>query len=134
VDDNRDGANSLAMLLGLTGNETKVVHDGLEAVDAAASWRPEVVLLEIGLPRLNGYDVCRPIRGEPWGRDMMLVALIGWVQDSDRRKSSAAGFDRHLAKPVAFGALSTLLSGEGRGGGRPGARGLHHHARAETAQ
>jgi CheY-like chemotaxis protein len=65
-------------------------------VDAAASWRLEVVLLDIGLPKLSGYDVSRRIRGEPWGRDMTLVALTGWGQDSDRRKSSAAGVDGHL--------------------------------------
>jgi DNA-binding response OmpR family regulator len=109
VDDNQDGANSLAMLLRLSGHEVQVAHDGLQAVEAAADYRPEIILLDIGLPKLNGYDACRQIRGRPWGKEMVIVALTGWGQDSDRRKSREAGFDRHLVKPVHPDALTRLL-------------------------
>ena len=79
-------ATSLAMLLKLTGNETHTAYDGLEAVEAAATFRPDVVLLDIGLPKLNGYEACRRIREQPWGKNIVLVALTGWGQEEDRRK------------------------------------------------
>jgi PAS domain S-box-containing protein len=110
VDDNWDSAESLAMLLKLTGNETYTAQDGLEAVEAAATFRPEVVLLDIGLPKLNGYDAARKIRERPWGKSMVLVALTGWGQQEDRQKSKAAGFDGHLVKPVDHAALMRLLA------------------------
>ena len=110
VDDNRDSAESLAMLLKLTGHETHTAYDGLEAVAAAATFRPEVVLLDIGLPKLNGYDACRKIREQPWGKGMALIALTGWGQDEDRRKSQEAGFDGHLVKPVDHATLTKLLA------------------------
>ena len=110
VDDNPDSATSLAMLLQLTGNETHIAHDGLEAVDAAAAFRPDVVLLDIGLPKLNGYEAARRIREQPSGNKMVLVALTGWGQEEDRRKSSEAGFDGHLVKPVDYPALMELLA------------------------
>ena len=97
-------------LLKITGNETRTAHDGLEAVEAAATFRPDVVLLDIGLPKLNGYDVCRRIREQPWGKNMVLVALTGWGQDEDRRQSKDAGFDHHMVKPVDFAALMKLLA------------------------
>jgi CheY-like chemotaxis protein len=100
-----------ATLLAMTGHETHTAHDGLEAVDAAATFRPDVVLLDIGLPKLNGYDTARRIRQEPWGKDMMLVALTGWGQEEDRRKSKDAGFDHHLVKPVDPDLLRKLLEG-----------------------
>jgi len=109
VDDNHDSAISLAMLLTLTGNETHTAHDGVEAFEAAKKWLPEVVLLDIGLPRMNGLDVCRRIREQPWGKDMVLVALTGWGQDEDRRKSQDAGFDHHMVKPVDHAALMKFL-------------------------
>jgi PAS domain S-box-containing protein len=109
VDDNRDSAKSLAMLLKLTGNETHTARDGLEAVEAAERIRPDVVLLDIGLPKLNGYEACRRIRQQPWGKNMVLVALTGWGQDDDRKKSSDAGFDGHLVKPVELVVLNKLL-------------------------
>lgn len=93
VDDNKDSADSLAMLLRLKGNEIRTAHDGLEAVSAAETFHPELVLLDIGLPKLNGYDVARRIRQQPWGRDVILVALTGWGQDEDRRRSKEAGFN-----------------------------------------
>jgi two-component system, chemotaxis family, CheB/CheR fusion protein len=110
VDDNRDAATSLAVLLRITGNETHTAHDGLEAVEVAAAFRPEVVLLDIGLPKLNGHDACRRIREQPWGKDMVLVALTGWGQDEDRRLSKDAGFDHHMVKPVDFAELMSLLA------------------------
>jgi CheY-like chemotaxis protein len=110
VDDNRESAASLAMLLDLTGNETKTAHDGVEAVEAAASFRPDVVLLDIGLPQLNGYDAARKIRAQPWGTSMVLVALTGWGQEEDRRKSHEAGFNAHMVKPVDYDALMQLLA------------------------
>ena len=111
VDDNHDAAASLAMLLRLTGSETIVAHDGVEAVEKASTYRPHVVLLDIGLPKMNGYDVCRTIRQQAWGRDIVLVALTGWGQEEDRRRATEAGFDGHLVKPVDHGALEQLLSG-----------------------
>ncbi len=110
VDDNRDSAESLAMLLKLSGNETYTAYDGLQAVEAAATFRPEVVLLDIGLPKLNGYEAARKIREQPWGKGMVLVALTGWGQDEDRQKSRDAGFNDHMVKPVDHGALMKLLA------------------------
>jgi CheY-like chemotaxis protein/two-component sensor histidine kinase len=109
VDDNTDSAASLAMLLKLIGHETRVAHDGLEAVVAAEDFRPQFVLLDIGLPRLNGFDACRQIREQTWGKTMTLVALTGWGQDEDRRKSLDAGFNHHLVKPVDYVTLMKLL-------------------------
>jgi len=105
VDDNVDSAESLTVLLGLTGNETRTAYDGLEALEEAASFRPDVILLDIGLPELNGYDVARKIREQSWGEKMTLVALTGWGQDEDRRRSKEAGFNHHLTKPVDLAAL-----------------------------
>ena len=110
VDDNRDAAITLAMLLKVTGNETKTAHDGLEAVEAAEAFRPDVILLDIGLPKLNGYDAARRIREQPWGRGLVLIALTGWGQDEDRRRSSEAGFNHHLVKPVDHSVLVKLIN------------------------
>jgi CheY-like chemotaxis protein len=110
VDDNRDNANSLSMLLKLTGNETSVAYDGEQAVEAAASQRPDVIILDIGLPKLNGYDACRKIRANDWAEGVLIIALTGWGQEEDRRKSAAAGFDAHLVKPVDHSELMRLLS------------------------
>jgi CheY-like chemotaxis protein len=110
VDDNRDAAMSLAILLKIGGNETQTTHDGLAAIEAAATFHPDVVLLDIGLPKLNGYDVCRRIREQPWGKNMVLVALTGWGTDEDRRLSKEAGFNHHMVKPVDFAGLMSLLA------------------------
>jgi signal transduction histidine kinase/CheY-like chemotaxis protein len=110
VDDNRDTAVSLAMLLRLQGHEVQTAHDGLEAVGAAARFHPEVVLLDIGLPRLNGYEAAQRIRQQPGGNRMVLIATTGWGQETDRRRSQAAGFDHHLVKPVDPAALLQLLA------------------------
>lgn len=109
VDDNVDAAVSLAMLLELNGNEIHTAHDGIEALATIARHRPDVALLDIGLPELDGHEVCRRIRAEPWGREVALVALTGWGQEDDRRKSQDAGFDGHLVKPVDHAELTRLL-------------------------
>ena len=111
ADDNLDAAESLAMLLTLEGNETRTAHDGLEALDVAAAFRPDVMLLDIGMPKLNGYDVCRRIRQQAWGKNIVVIALTGWGQEEDKRRSLAAGVDAHLVKPVDFAALQKLLTG-----------------------
>jgi PAS domain S-box-containing protein len=110
VDDNRDGAESLGMMLTLMGNELRTAHDGLEALDVAAAFRPDLILLDIGMPRLNGYDTARRIREQPWGKNTVLVALTGWGQEDDRQKSHDAGFDTHMVKPVDLAALEKLLA------------------------
>ena len=110
VDDNQDSATSLALLLKLTGNETHTAFDGLEAVETAANFRPDVVLLDIGLPKLNGYETARKIREKPWGKNIVLVALTGWGQHEDRQRSKDAGFDDHFIKPVSHAALMKLLA------------------------
>jgi signal transduction histidine kinase len=113
VDDNRDSASSLAMLLQMTGHVTREAYDGPEAIDAAREFRPDVVLLDIGLPTLDGFEVCRHIRAKSWGRDVLIVALSGWGQIEDRRKSKEAGFDHHMVKPVKHEALMKLLREHG---------------------
>ena len=116
VDDNRDSADSLAMLLELTGNKTFMAHDGIEAVEAIEKHRPEVVLLDIGLPKLDGHEVCRRVREQPWGKNIVVIALTGWGQDDDRRRSQEAGFNGHLVKPVDYDKLLDLLSTLTNGG------------------
>jgi PAS domain S-box-containing protein len=111
VDDNKDAAKSLAFLLEITGHDARTAHDGLEAVEAARTFCPEVVLLDIGMPKLSGYDACRKIRAETWGEDMVLVAVTGWGQEDDKRRSREAGFDFHLLKPINFPDLERLLAG-----------------------
>ena len=111
VDDNRESAISLAKLLEIMGNETQTAHDGLEALDLAAAFRPDVMLLDIGMPKMNGYDTARHIREQAWGSYIVLVALTGWGQDEDRRKSQEAGFNLHMVKPVEPQALEELLAG-----------------------
>jgi CheY-like chemotaxis protein len=110
VDDDPDIVASLAMVLRLRGYEVETARDGLEAVEAAGRVRPDVVLLDLGMPRLDGYATCRRIREQPWGADMLIVALSGWAQEQDRSKGKAAGFDAHLAKPVQLSAIEELLA------------------------
>jgi PAS domain S-box-containing protein len=120
VDDNRDGADSMAEMLALLGNDVRTAHDGLEAVAEAGRFRPEVILMDVGMPRLNGLDATRRIRGQPWGKDIAIVALTGWGQDRDREQSRRAGCDGHLVKPVALPDLERLFAGlpEGTAGGK----------------
>ena len=109
VDDNADSANSLAALLELSGNEVRTANDGLGAVRLAGEFAPDVVLLDIGLPGIDGYEAARRIRSLPRGRGMLLVAVTGWGQSEDRRRSREAGFDHHMVKPLRASALETLL-------------------------
>ncbi|QEL20604.1 hybrid sensor histidine kinase/response regulator [Limnoglobus roseus] len=109
VDDNLDSATSLATVLELLGHNVRTVHDGLAAISAATEFRPHVILMDIGMPGLNGYDACLRIRSEPWGADMVLVALTGWGQDDDRRRALEVGFDMHMVKPVDLLALGEFL-------------------------
>jgi len=111
VDDNRDSALSLAMMLKIMGHDTRTGHDGEAAVSLAESFRPDVMLLDIGLPKMNGYDACRLIREQPWGRGIVLIALTGWGQDEDKLHSKEAGFNFHMIKPVDPDALAKLLTG-----------------------
>lgn len=115
VDDNVDAAESLSMLLRMSGHETMIAYDGEAAFDAAKAHRPDVILLDIGLPKVSGYDVARRLRAEPWGRELILVALTGWGQDEDRRRSHEAGFDHHLVKPVDVKELERVFGGAARG-------------------
>jgi PAS domain S-box-containing protein len=115
VDDNRDSADSLALLLRLAGHETATAYDGLQAVEAATRFRPDVILLDIGLPRINGLEAARRIRQLQADRRPMIVALTGWGQDADRRASQEAGFDAHLVKPVDDATLARLLAQRGNG-------------------
>jgi PAS domain S-box-containing protein len=110
VDDNEDAAESLAVLLQMMGNDIRVVYNGLDAVRVASEYRPDVVLLDIGLPGLDGHEVARVIRNEPWAARTTLIALTGWGQDEERRKSVDAGFDYHMVKPVEPDALMKLLA------------------------
>ncbi len=111
VDDNKDSALSLGLMLKIMGHQTQTAHDGPEAVRATAAFRPEVVLLDIGLPRLNGYEVCRRLREQPGGEKMVLIALTGWGQEEDKQRSKDAGFNFHMVKPVDPAALEKLLAG-----------------------
>ena len=116
ADDNADSADSLGELLRILGHETRIAHDGLEALEAAAAFHPDVALLDIGMPRLNGYEVARRLRAAPRGGALLLVAITGWGQDEDRRRSKDAGFDGHLVKPVELKALQALLGADATGG------------------
>jgi len=100
ADDNEDAAESLVQLLAMMGNTVHRANDGLQAVEMAEQLRPAVIVLDIGMPRLNGFEACRRIRAQPWSHGVVMIALTGWGQDEDRRRSTDAGFDRHLVKPV----------------------------------
>src|SRR5262245_13011730 len=110
VEDNVDAALTLVDLLRLWGHQVEVVHDGSAAVEAALRYRPRVVLLDIGLPGMDGYEVARRLRLAPETRGALLVAVTGYGQDSDRARSRAAGFDHHLVKPVDLDGLRRLIA------------------------
>jgi CheY-like chemotaxis protein len=109
VDDNRDAAESLEMLLRLMGAEVYTAADGRSALEALRRHRPSVVVLDIGLPDMDGYEVARRARQGPGGSETALIALTGWGEDEDRSRSRQAGIDHHLVKPVDFAALEKLL-------------------------
>ena len=110
ADDNVDAASTLAILMEVLGNKVKQVNDGAAAVEAAASFRPQVALIDIGMPKLNGYQVCQQIRQQEGGMAMVIIAITGWGQPEDRRKSAEAGFNHHLVKPVDPSELAQLLA------------------------
>jgi CheY-like chemotaxis protein len=110
ADDNRDAAESLAIILRLDGHEDELAHDGAMALESFALRRHDVALLDIGMPKINGYEVAKEIRAKPGGTGVLLIAITGWAQDSDRARSRAAGFDHHLTKPVEPEILIELLA------------------------
>jgi two-component system CheB/CheR fusion protein len=120
ADDNRDAAESLARMLELDGNEVHIAHDGMEALRLTELLRPDVVILDIGMPRMNGYDVALRIRQQPWSPGILLVALTGWGQEEDRRRAREAGFDRHLTKPVDPVLVQQIVLTRRGGSGSPG--------------
>lgn len=110
VDDNEDSAETLAVLLRLDGHDVRIAYDGLQALQEAESYRPNLVLLDLGLPRLDGIEVCRRLRSQAWGEHLSIVALTGWGQEEDRKQSKAAGFDEHLVKPVNHKQLVAVIA------------------------
>jgi CheY-like chemotaxis protein len=109
VDDNRDSADSLSMLLRLAGHEVRTCYDGAAGLEMARRWLPEVVLLDIGLPRLDGYEVARRLRQEAEAPRILVVAMTGYGKDQDRQRSQQAGFNAHLVKPVDLDELAQLI-------------------------
>jgi len=110
ADDNVDGAASLAMLIEAAGYQVSIAHSGPDALHMAASCRPHVAILDIGMPGMDGYQVAQKIRSEAWGIHMTLIALTGWGQEDDKRRAQRAGFDHHMTKPVDPAQLDVLLS------------------------
>jgi CheY-like chemotaxis protein len=110
VDDNADAAATLRMVLELQGHEARAVFSGQAALDTLAEFDAEIVLLDLGMPGMDGFEVAKRIRALPAGRDVLLVALTGWGQDEDRRRTAEAGFDEHLTKPVDAERLAALLA------------------------
>jgi CheY-like chemotaxis protein len=110
VEDNRDAAESMRVLLQLFGHQADVAFDGLQAIEKASEFRPAIILLDISLPKLDGYDTALRLRQQPWGKHIVLVALTGWGQEEDKRRTKAAGFDLHLVKPVDLKLLQEILS------------------------
>ncbi len=110
VDDSRDSARSMARLLQIRGNEVRTAHDGMAAVETAEEFRPDVILMDVGMPRLSGYGATLQIREQPWGRSVLIIALTGWGQEGDRVRSREAGCDGHLVKPVNLPDLEKLLT------------------------
>lgn len=98
------------MILRALGNDTRTAYDGEEAVASAEVFRPDMILLDIGLPKLNGYEACRRIRKQPWGQKVVIVAQTGWGQDEDRQRTREAGFSYHMVKPIDPTALMKLLA------------------------
>lgn len=110
ADDNRDGAETMSLLLSMSGHATHVAHTGTEALEMAGRLRPDVGLLDIGLPDFSGYEVAERIRHEAWGQNILLIAITGWGRADDKRRAKAAGFDHHLTKPVDPAELEALFA------------------------
>jgi hypothetical protein len=115
VDDNRDVAYVMTKLLHLHGNTAKAVYSGEEALAEVAEFRPDVILLDIALPQMSGYEICRHLRQLPGGQDLLIIAQSGWGSPKDRQQSMAAGFDHHLVKPVEMKSLLKMVQESGRG-------------------
>ncbi len=97
------------MMLGIMGFDTETAADGVEALRAAAAYRPDAIFLDIAMPKLNGFDVCKVIREQAWAKDIVVIALTGWGQDDAREKSKEAGFDHHMVKPIELSALEPIV-------------------------
>lgn len=110
VDDNHDTADSLAAMLSVLGHESSVAYDGAQAIAIADDFRPDVILMDIGMPKFNGFQVAQRIRAQPWADRVVLIAITGWDQPEDRRCSREAGFDAHLTKPVDPHLVLRLIS------------------------
>lgn len=109
IEDNIDAAESLSMLLEFSGHSTRIANSGMDGIIAAEEFCPDVILLDIGLPDINGYQVAQHIRQQTWGKDIFLIAATGWGQDKDKALAKEAGFDKHLIKPINFQDLKSLL-------------------------
>jgi CheY-like chemotaxis protein len=112
ADDNVDGSKSLGMFLELSGHHVTLAHDGLSTLSTAERLRPQIIVLDIGMPGMNGYEVARELRKQSWAQDVLLIALTGWGQESDRAKAMEAGFDLHFTKPVDPSVLQAAFSGK----------------------
>jgi CheY-like chemotaxis protein len=110
ADDDQDSAESLAMLFQMMGHDVRSALSGLEAVNLAADFQPDLIVLDIGMPGLDGYEVCRRIRQQPWAHTVVIAALTGWTRDEDRDRSQQAGFNHYLVKPVDPQALTDLVA------------------------
>jgi len=110
VDDNEDSAATLGMLLNTMRHDVRIAHDGLDAINVADEFRPNVILLDIGLPKLNGYETAESIRRKPWGKDVVIIATTGWGQVEAKERSKKAGFNYHMVKPVDLNALRSILA------------------------
>jgi DNA-binding response OmpR family regulator len=114
VDDNRDAADSMALLVETAGHSARTAYDGHQALDMASAFAPDVLLLDLGVPGLNGFEIARRIRRQPWGKTVALIAVTGWGQEQDRLRTAEAGFDAHLIKPVGHADLLSALRACGR--------------------
>jgi CheY-like chemotaxis protein len=110
VDDNQDAAFSMSLILRKQGHTVEIAHDGVEAVTKAEHFLPKVIFMDIGMPRMNGYEACKAMREAPWGKDIHIVALSGWGQAEDRKRSDEAGFDEHIVKPIDRNTLVRLMN------------------------
>ena len=115
ADDQKDGADSLAELLRLKGHDVFVAYDGEQAVDLAETVRPDVMLLDLGMPRLTGCEAAERVRRQPWGARILIIAITGWGQADMRRKARESGFDHHLVKPIELSVLQALLTAPASG-------------------
>jgi CheY-like chemotaxis protein len=116
VDDNQAALRMLGILVEMLGHEVQLAHNGEEALEVAASFQPEIIFLDLGMPLMNGYEVAQRLRERPWGKKVKLVALTGWGEAEDRRRTQEAGFDHHLIKPADKAALEEVLGQDGTAG------------------